>query len=129
MTHRFYSQHRQDQIVYETLFREAKTGVFVDVGAYDGETFSNSLFFEETLGWRGLCIEPLPAAFAKLRARRTALCVNCGVSNYEGTADFLDVEIAGFEKMYSGLLKNYDKRHSDWIDQRATRKKLLKVQV
>src|SRR5258708_30218490 len=98
MTPRFYSQHRQDRIVYETFFRDRRDGVFVDVGAYDGETFSNSLFFEETLSWRGLCIEPLPDAFARLAARRAATCVNCGASNFEGTANFLDVEIAGFEK-------------------------------
>ena len=133
MTHRFYSQHRQDQIVYETFFRDARPGdfpgVFVDVGAYDGATFSNSLFFEETLGWRGLCVEPLPEAFAKLAARRRAISVNCGVSDYEGTANFLDVEIAGFEKMYSGLVKNYDKRHSEFIEQRATKKRVIKVPV
>src|SRR5262249_56743026 len=58
-----FSQLGQDIFVYNTFFRERRTkGYFVDIGAYDGVTFSNSLFFERHLGWQGVCIEPLPSA-------------------------------------------------------------------
>ena len=35
-------------------------GCFVEVGAFDGETWSNTSFLAD-LGWRGLCIEAIPA--------------------------------------------------------------------
>jgi FkbM family methyltransferase len=108
---KYYSQAGQDAFVYETFFRGKGPGVFVDVGAYDGEKFSNTKFFEETLGWTGLCIEPLPAAFERLQARRKAPAVACAVSDYCGEGDFLDVDVMVDEKMLSGLVDNYDPRH------------------
>ncbi len=64
---KFHSQVGQDRFLLENFFRGKRGGVFVDIGAYDGETFSNSLFFERTMGWTGLCVEPLPSAFEKLQ--------------------------------------------------------------
>lgn len=37
-----------------------KNGVFVEVGAYDGETSSSTLVFEQNYGWSGLLIEADP---------------------------------------------------------------------
>ena len=56
----FFSQTGQDRLLFEHFFRGKRNGVFVDVGAYDGTTFSNTLFFERSMGWSGLCVEPLP---------------------------------------------------------------------
>ena len=61
---RFFSQLGQDRYLLENFFRGKRGGVFVDIGAYDGQTFSNTLFFERSMAWTGLCIEPLPSAFA-----------------------------------------------------------------
>jgi FkbM family methyltransferase len=110
---RFYSQLNQDRFIYETFFKDRPVqGVFVDVGAYDGVTISNTLFFEQTLGWTGLCIEPLPDAFAKLKASRRVPCLNYAVSDTPGTATFLDIDMpSGFEKMFSGIKADYDERH------------------
>ena len=47
---KFYSQFQQDKFVYENYFKNKQNGFFVDIGAYDGEIDSNSLFFEN-LGW------------------------------------------------------------------------------
>lgn len=69
-----FSRAGQDLFLFENFFRGKRNGVFVDVGAQDGETGSNSLFFEDFLGWRGLCLEPQPQTFAKLRARRKCDC-------------------------------------------------------
>lgn len=126
----FFSQHGQDQYVYENFFRHKRGGVFVEVGAYDGETMSNTLFFERFLGWSGVCVEPLPSAFAKLSSMRTALCVNAGVSDYEGEGEFADVDMpAHYGKMYSGLVDNYDERHRQFINNYAQGGQRLKVKV
>ena len=125
-----FSQHGQDSFVYETFFKERKTpGYYVDVGAYDGVTFSNSLFFERHLGWQGVCIEPLPSAFDLLKSNRTALCINCAVADHNGVAKFVDVDMPNFGKMYSGLQKNYDPRHVEILRKYAKSQRTIKVEL
>jgi hypothetical protein len=51
-------------------FGGACGGTFVDIGANDGVTISNSHALEESLGWQGVCVEPHPGAFAKLVKNR-----------------------------------------------------------
>lgn len=111
-----YSQHGQDTFVYEAFFKgRTEPGTFVDVGAYDGVTFSNTLLFER-LGWMGVCVEPLPPAFSKLRSSRKAICVNCAVADRAGEAMFVEAEMpAPFEQMYSGLKANLDDYHTRLI--------------
>ena len=45
-------------------------GVFVEAGAADGVTGSNTLWLERERGWTGLCVEPHPDAVALLRRLR-----------------------------------------------------------
>ena len=107
----FFSQVGQDRFLFENFFYGKRNGVFVDVGAYDGEKFSNSLFFERFLGWRGLCIEPIPSTFAKLKSNRTATCLNTCVADFEGEDIFTEAECAVDERMLSGLTRYFDSRH------------------
>ena len=46
-----------------------KDGFFVECGVLDGETRSNSLVFEKTLGWNGLIIEGDPSNFNLVRTK------------------------------------------------------------
>jgi FkbM family methyltransferase len=123
-----FSQHGQDAFVYETFFKSKDgQGYFVDVGAYDGVTFSNSLFFERHLGWSGICIEPLPAAFEKLQGSRTAVCLNCAVADRDGKGEFVDVDMPNFGKMYSGLRAEYAQRHVQILNAYMTGARLIEV--
>lgn len=47
------------------IFKLEGTGTFLDIGAYDGKTFSNTRALAEE-GWSGVCVEPAAAAFAKM---------------------------------------------------------------
>lgn len=107
----FHSQIGQDRYIFENYFADRRPGRFLDIGAYDGVAYSNTLFFEEELGWQGICIEPLPDVFEKLKAQRKAICLNCCISDFEGTADFLDVRGWQDARMHSGLIDAYDPRH------------------
>ena len=40
-------------------------GFFVEIGAYDGETGSNTLFLEKHKSWDGLLIEANPLTFVR----------------------------------------------------------------
>ena len=52
-------------------------GVFVEAGANDGVTQSNTLLFERRYGWTGLLVEPIPELAARCRKNRP----NCVVEN------------------------------------------------
>lgn len=61
-------------------------GYFVELGANDGVTQSNSLHFERYRGWRGLLVEPTPHNFIKCRKNRAArsavFCAACVSFDY-----------------------------------------------
>jgi FkbM family methyltransferase len=69
------------------------SGRFLDVGAYDGKTFSNTLKLYER-GWSGVLVEPSPCVFKSLSKQyegstRVKL-VQKAVGNKMGAIDFYD---------------------------------------
>lgn len=54
--------------LYQRLFGRCDDGVFVEVGAFDGESLSNTVGLADC-GWRGVYIEPIPAHAAHCRRR------------------------------------------------------------
>jgi FkbM family methyltransferase len=101
----YYSQFEQDKFVYENYFQGKTNGYFVDIGAHDGTTFSNSRFFEE-LGWDGVCIEPNPKVFETLISTRKCKCVRKAVADYVGEAKFF--QITKEADMLSGLVDEFN---------------------
>jgi len=62
------SQNGEDLHLYDMLFKDDKdSGVFLEIGALDGELYSNTYFYEHALGWKGILIEANPENAAKLR--------------------------------------------------------------
>jgi FkbM family methyltransferase len=105
----YASQFGQDAFLDRFVFRGLRHGIFVDVGAHDGETFSNTVAFERQRAWHGLCIEPNPAVFERLRRSRTAECLRCCIATTPGEVEFL--QIAGGSEMLSGMLAAYAAEH------------------
>jgi len=58
-----YSQSKEDQIIQE-YFKDYK-GRFLDIGASDGISFSNTRLLWE-LGWKGILLEPSKRLYQKL---------------------------------------------------------------
>jgi FkbM family methyltransferase len=106
------SQLGQEDVVDEYLGGK-RNGVFVDIGAYDGVTYSNTLMLEQERGWTGVCIEPLPDVCAELRKNRSCICVQACVGNRDEPAvEFLAVQSAVVRtRMLSGVLSEYDPAH------------------
>lgn len=112
----YYSQKGQDKYLNEKLFKGKKNGFFVDIGAHDGISFSNTYFFEKNLDWEGVCVDPNPNVFIKLKENRRCICEQLCISDSNEKRPFL--LCSGYIlEMYSGLLDNYDPRHLDRIDQ------------
>jgi len=108
----YRSQSGQDKILHEQVFGDHK-GVFCDVGAHDGLSFSNTAFFELELGWTGICMEPHPEVFEQLVGNRRCVCLNEAAYHREGVVPFLVNE--GFTEMLSGIAEAYDPRHRERI--------------
>jgi FkbM family methyltransferase len=111
MTNNFYSQFEQDRII-NTLLNNKKNGFFVDIGAYDGITFSNSFFFEKHNNWSGICFEPNPISFKKLSQVRNCILINGGISDKEGSLTFKafsgnqELEmLSGFQEFFNEIQK------------------------
>lgn len=69
----FYAPHETCQIpelasLYRLFLGERRNGFFVEVGAYDGISFSNTSCLAD-VGWSGLLIEPIPAYAEACRVR------------------------------------------------------------
>nr|UIE54547.1 star-like protein [Sinohyriopsis cumingii] len=61
----------------DKILSQKEKGFYIEAGAYDGESISNTLFFEKVRKWNGLLIEPDPFVFERLRAKnRKAILVN-----------------------------------------------------
>lgn len=55
----YYSQLGEDLYLHKTFInKNTKDGIFVEIGGLDGLTHSNSKFFEDTLKFNGVLIEP-----------------------------------------------------------------------
>ena len=104
----YYSQCGQDKWLLENVFQGKESGIFVDIGAHDGVSFSNTLRMEQ-IGWCGVAIEPMPEAFAKLRANRRYTTLNYCISERTGPAAFRLID--GYSQMLSGLISEYDPKH------------------
>ena len=52
-------------------------GYFVEIGGWDGVTYSNTIYFEKYRNWRGVLIEPSPINFLKCRENRPLAKVYC----------------------------------------------------
>ncbi len=112
--YQFFSQYEQDLYVYETFFKDKKNGVFIDIGAHDGISLSNTYFFEKFLGWQGICIEPIPEVFAQLQSNRQCLCLQGCIYDKSETVQFLRVH--GYPEMLSGIIETYNPYHFQRIE-------------
>jgi FkbM family methyltransferase len=111
----FYSQFGQDKFIYEFFFKNFKNGFFVEIGAYDGISGSNCLYFEKHKNWNGIAIEPSLKQFAFLQKNRKCFCINAAITKNVGTKEFIDV-IDGYTMMSGINDKSYYKGTLDIIN-------------
>ena len=76
-----YSQFGQDLHVLNNIFNWKQNGYFVDVGAFDGVTDSNSYLMEKELNWKGVIVECNPVWAENIKQRRSNLFFPCAVYN------------------------------------------------
>lgn len=109
------SDRGQDKWVIEEIFNGKMGGFFLDLGAADGFSESNTYVLEKRYKWNGICIEPHPVLFDRLvnRYKRSCTVVSCAVDAERGSQEFV---LAG---QMSGLITedsdNSEKRRPELI--------------
>lgn len=110
------SVNNEDKMMYATIFQQAmaenpqKRYTYIELGAFDGLTESNTRFFDVCLGWDGLLIEGNPVKFPLLvqnrpNAHRLNFAPGCSVDSINETIPFHSVDwtnggLAGYAKDY-----------------------------
>ena len=86
-----FSQWGEQKIILD-FFGEYR-GTFLDLGAYDGATGSNTRGLSDRY-WHGCCIEASPVNFVRLlenhRLNEKITCVNAAVMPFSGVVEFHD---------------------------------------
>jgi FkbM family methyltransferase len=87
----FKSQDGEDEMLLK-WFNGLCNGTYVEMGALDGVTFSNSYVFNRLLGWKGLLVELSPDNYKQLIMNRTEelSVINAGVCEEEATMHFME---------------------------------------
>lgn len=83
------SQFGQDLHVIQNIYPNKTGGYFVEVGAYDGLSMSNTHMLENKFNWHGVCIECNPLWFSKLKTNRPN-CINLDYAVYNADDKILD---------------------------------------
>jgi len=97
-------EHRSpDSLVVLPLLLAAaggRPGTFTELGAYDGETGSQTVHLERCFGWRGLLLEANPTNFAMIASkhRDLATVVHSAVCSKRGT-----VQVGTAESSVTGI--------------------------
>ena len=65
----YKSQKGQDEWVIKDIFNFKKNGYFIDLAASNGMNGNNTYIMETKLNWKGICIEPNPTYFERLKKK------------------------------------------------------------
>ncbi len=117
-----YSQYGEDRLI-DSFFKE-KVGYFLDIGAADGKTNSNTrnLFLK---GWSGLLVEPCRHFFEPLKIlyenEKNVKIFNGAVSEFSGKTDFYVYEDGGDSQISTiSLAQKESIENSSWFSGRFT---------
>ena len=75
------------QIIYDQYFKNTNNGTFVEVGAYDGRSWSNTCFLAD-IGWKGIYIEPIKQyadSCITTHINNNVIVENCAIGCVEDT--------------------------------------------
>jgi FkbM family methyltransferase len=122
--HKSYSQCGEDLIVNYILKNYLKIGApsYLDIGANDPEYFNNTYYFYLE-GSKGVCIEPNPELFEKIKRKRPRdICLNVGIGS-------LNIQEADFYVMTSNTLSSFSKNEAERLSALHTQKSEKTIKI
>jgi FkbM family methyltransferase len=86
-----------------TLFLDFDGGMFLEAGANDGVTYSNTLYCERYRGWCGILVEPIPDLAAECRRNRpTAIVEQAALVGADHHGDTVSMHYCDLSSFVSG---------------------------
>ena len=83
-----------------------KRGFFIEAGANNGLSQSNTLYFEKYMNWKGLLIEPIPELFQKCKVnRKNNLVENCALVPFEYKESHIEMRYCNLMSLVKGAMK------------------------
>lgn len=125
------SQLAQDLFVLSELNSFNHEKYFVEFGATDGLSLSNTYLLEAELGWKGLLSEPAKIWHEKIKNNRSCdIDTRCVYSQSGNKVDFIEVgyEVEGGSPELSGMFEYAD--NGDWASRaREKSRNIYKVET
>lgn len=92
-------------------YLDYRNGFFIECGANDGYSQSNTYFLEKKLGWRGVLIEAMPELFERCRESRTRSVVyNCALVSREFRNPTVTMHYANLMSLVDGARKTQEEQ-------------------
>jgi FkbM family methyltransferase len=91
-------------------------GFFIEAGANDGFSQSNTYYFEKMRSWKGILIEPIPSLFNRCRKlRKGSVVINCALVSSQYQQDSITMVFANLMSLVQGARKSIsgDQDHID----------------
>ena len=91
-------------------------GFFVEAGANDGVSQSNTAYFERYQDWRGILVEPIPQLAERCRVNRPkAIVEQCALVSSDSEEDTVEMTYCNLMSLVSGARgsKDADQAHLD----------------
>ena len=86
-----------------------RRGFFVEAGANDGLTQSNTYYLERYMGWRGMLVEPVPELAEKCRTNRPRCIVeSCALVSADYREPTVPLRYANLMTVVEGAFKSKD---------------------
>lgn len=88
-------------------------GFFVEAGANDGISQSNTLFFERYRNWSGILIEPIPELAEKCRFNRPKCVVeNCALVPFDYADKLVEMRYCNLMSLIKGSMRSEEEEES-----------------
>ncbi len=123
----FHSQQNEDKYLLNNFnIEQVQNGTYLEVGAYDGFLFSNTLFLQNEFNFSGILIEAQTSLFNSLKENRPKnFLVNSAVTNSNNLSiDFIgnSLEAGVFDELSTNLEK-----FPDWSKYKVPNKKMSEI--
>ncbi len=86
-----------------------RPGFFIEAGANDGFSQSNTYYFARRYGWKGLLVEPTPELAAHCaKIRPESIVVSCALGSSESEGEPVQIHRAGLMSTVDGALDDQE---------------------
>ena len=106
----------------------ARSGVFIEVGANNGYSQSNTYYLERFKKWKGILIEPIPELYREcVKERKNSKVFNCALIADDYEKDYVEIHSASLMSVIDGVMdKETEEQH---LEDAAKFERDLKIEL